>query len=372
MRYASQPIPKGRLSSAILLVLAFAAAAGCGRKERAPAAEEGGGAARSAVPVVVQALQPTNFQIAVDISGSTEAGQEVNISAEVGGTVTDFPHELGDTLAAGELILQVDARPYRAGVKQAKAGVLAAESAYLQTQRELERARQLMEKGRISDAEFEGVELRKLQAESGFYAAQATLEQAQIRLEHAEIRAPFAGRLAYKGIDEGEQIAPGMPVTAVIDLSGIVIRSSVSERDAVRIREGMDVDVSIPALGEEHFRGRVRALGVRSNPMTRSFDIEIEVDNESERILSGMAARGAVVVDRRLGALTIPTSAVVDQYGEPVVFVVTENQAERRPIELGLRSGDRFVVKDGLEFGERLIVKGQWSVKNGTTVEIKD
>ena len=163
-----------------------------------------------------------------------------------------------------------------------------------------------------------------------------------------------------------------MPVASVVDLSSVLILSSLSERDAVRVEVGMRVDVFVPALSEEHFEGRVSALGPRSDPATRSFPVEIRIPNPDGRLLSGMAARCSIHVEDREGALVIPAGAVVEQYGEPIVFTVEENLARRRTVTLGERSGDRVEVLEGLEAGARLVVQGQWTIKDGSAVQIEE
>ncbi len=370
MRMRKLDLPSCVLLASAGLILLLTAGA-CGRRERSPA-DDSEIAASRATPVVIQKIVPRTFESIVQVNGSTEAIHEVDIAAETGGTVASFPHELGDPLDAGELILKIDSRLLRAGVDQARAGMIAAEAAKKQTQRELERSRSLKEKGRISDVEFEGIELASLQAESGYLGARAALDQAELMLEHAEIRAPFAGRLAYKGAQEGELVAPGMPIASVVDLSGVLIRSSVSERDAVVIRAGMPVSVNVPALDQQTFVGRVRAVGVRSHPATRSFDIEIVVDDSASQILSGMAASASIVVGKQENAITVPSTAIVEQYGKPFTFVIVENVAQRRAVTLGKRSGDHVVITSGLETGEMLVIKGQWSIKDGAPVEIKE
>jgi len=360
-----------RGASLPLLVLAgLLLAAGCGRREANEAAGADTTSVRS-VPVAVQTVQPSLFRVTVDLSGSTEAVREADISAQVNGTVEAFPHQLGDRLAAGDVILRVDTRPYDAAVKQAEAQLLAAQAAHRQAERDLGRVRSLKDRERVSDAELEGAELAELQARSGRLAAEAGLTMARVQREHAEIRAPFAGRLVAKDVEAGEQIAPGMPLTAVVDLSSILIRSSVAEKDAARVAPGMPVDVFIPAIGETHFAGRVRALGARSHRATRSYPIEIEIPNTDGRLLSGMAARAAVIIEEREGVITVPAPAIVEQYGAPVVFVVREGRAERRDVALGPRAGDRVVVESGLAAGEALIVRGQWSVSDGMAVEVR-
>jgi len=354
------------LAPAALLLLIL----GCGRGGE-QAAEEAPEAVR-ALPVAVQTVQPSRFVVVVEPGGSTEAWREVDLAAEVAGTVLERPHELGDLVAENALLLRVDDRLYRAQVEQAEAGLLAAEAALKQARRELERSRSLKEKGRISDAEFEGVQLGALQAESGERAARAALDLARMQLEDCEIRAPFAGRLAYIGPEKGEQLAPGMPVASLVDLSSVLIRSSLSERDVVRVSPGMTVDVFVPALADQRFEGRVSAVGPRSDPATRSFPVEIRIPNAEGRLLSGMAARSSIRVEDREGSLVIPAGAVVEQYGEPIVFTVEENLARRRPVKLGLRSDDRVEVLEGLSAGDRLVVQGQWTIKDGSAVEIRE
>jgi RND family efflux transporter MFP subunit len=356
------------LTPVLLLILAV----GCGK---APESEAGGESAAQeveaarAVPVVVQQVRPSRFTVTLSPGGSTEAWREVDMAAQVGGTVLRVPHEMGDIVKKGDLLIEIDSRLYSAGVQQAKAGLLAAEGTHKQAQRNLERSRSLKENERISDVEFEAVKLGALQAESGMLAARAALDLASKSLEDCEIRSPFNGRVAMLIPEVGEQVAPGMPLAAVVDLSSVLIRTSISERDAVRINKGMPVDVFIPALQDLRFEGEVHSLGVRSDMMTRSFPLEIRVPNADGKLLSGMSARSSIRLEDRSGAIVIPAGAVVEQYGEPIVFTMQEGVARRQNISLGMREGDRVEVLEGLEAGEDLIVQGQWSVKDGTAVE---
>ena len=362
--------PVTTASTLLLLAALLAAVSACGRRQAAETAPAGD--APAAVPVETLTLAPDVFQRVVTLSGSTEALREVDISAKLAGSVERFDHELGDALADGELILSLDLRPFRAAVTQAEAGLLAARAAADKAAKEYERSRELKARDRISDAEMELAELAKLQSESARLGAEAALTMAKLQLEDAEIRAPFAGRLAFKGVDAHEQIAPGMPVAAVADLSRIVVRGSVAEREAVRLAVDMPARVTVPSLDDETFAGRVRAVGVRANPATRSYDVEILVENPERRLLSGMAARAEIVVDRQPNAMLIPGTAVVEQYGEPVAFVVEDGVARRRGLSLGAASGDRVLVTQGLAAGDRLIVKGQWSVRDGLAVAVTE
>ncbi|MCP4547392.1 MAG: efflux RND transporter periplasmic adaptor subunit [bacterium] len=358
-----------RLGFVILTMLALLVAAGCGRRKVPEAVEA---ESNIVTPVVTHIVAPVTFDLKVDLTGSTEAAREVDISAKVGGTVDHFPQLVGDVVAAGDLILRIDPRLHQAGADRARAGVLAAEAVHEHAGRELERGRQLKARERISDAEFEGIELASKQAASGLLSARAALAMAELQLEDCEIRAPFAGRITSREVEVGEQVGPGQPLTGVIDLGSIIIRSSLSERDAVQVREGMEVNVNIPALQEETFRGRVRSVGVRSDAATRSYSIEVEVVNPGGRILSGMAARGEIRLSSQAGVITTPVAAIVDQYGQAFVYVVKENMALRRKVKLGPRSGDDYIVESGLEAGDNLIVKGQFSVRDSMQVDIKN
>ncbi len=358
------------LTPALLLILAV----GCGKAPEGEAGADSESAAQEvaavrAVPVVVQQVRPSRFTVTLSPGGSTEAWREVDMAAQVAGTVLRVPYEMGDIVMKGDLLVEIDKRLYSAGVQQAKAGLLAAEGAHRQAQRNLERSRSLKDNDRISDVEFEAVELGALQAESGMLAARAALDLASKSLEDCEIRSPFNGRVAMLIPEVGEQVAPGMPMAAVLDLSSVLIRTSISERDAVRIKKGMPVDVFIPALQDLRFEGEVHSLGVRSDMMTRSFPLEIRVPNADGKLLSGMSARSSIRLEERSGAIVIPAGAVVEQYGEPIVFTMQEGVAQRQNIRLGLREGDRVEVLEGLAAGEELIVQGQWSVKDGTAVE---
>lgn len=352
----------------ILFVLALAGLS-CAKKE-VPAAPEP--TVQRAVPVLVQSLRESRFDLSIELSGSTEAWREANLAAEVAATVSSFPTRLGEELLEGQKILTLDSRLYRALLDQAEAGFLAAEAASEKASLELRRATKLRQKKHISDAEFEAVELAQKQAESARIAASAARDLAGLQLEDCEIRAPFRGRLALAAVEEGEQVAPGMPVAALVDLSRIRVRGALSESEVVKVSPGMPVNVQVPALGEHRFEGRVETVGVRSDPLTRSFPIEILVDNPDGKILSGMAVRNSIVVEQRPSAIVIPADAVVEQFGQPVAYVVLEGTARRTPLVLGARNGSQVEVLEGLSAGDRLIVSGQWSVRDGMAVEIQE
>lgn len=326
----------------------------------------------AATPVSVRTLAAEEFRQTLRLNGSTQARREVEIAAKLPGTVASFPAELGDRLAKGELILSLDLRPFETALAQAEAGLLAAEAAAAQAARELERARELKARERISDAELESVTLAERQAESARRAAAAGLEQARLQLEDARVLAPFAGRLAAKHVDAHEQVAPGMPVAALADLAQVRVRCSVSEQDVARLAAGQPATLSIPALGEARFPGALQAVGVRADPLTRSYAVEIVADNPGERMLSGMAARVEVEIARRPGAILIPGDAVVEQYGQPVAFVVEAGLARRRALTLGPTDGERVLVEAGLAAGDQLIVQGQWSARDGQPVALRE
>lgn len=363
-------LPSRRRALAFGAALVFGLPLGaCGRGGGGESAPD---STASATPVGVHTLVAEEFSQTLRLSGSTEARREVEIAAKLPGTVVAFPAEIGDQIAKGELILSLDLRPYEAALAQAEAGLLAADAAATRAGRELERAKELKARERISDAELEGVTLAERQAESARRAAAATLEQAQLQLEDARVLAPFAGRLAAKRVEAHEQVVPGMPLAALADLSQVRVRCSVSEQDVVRLAPGLPASLSIPALGEARFPGRVSAVGVRADPLTRSYEVEIVAENPDRRLLSGMAARVEVEIARRPGAILIPGDAVVEQYGEPVAFVVEGGLARRRALALGPIDGARVLVESGLAAGDRLIVQGQWSARDGQPVALRE
>jgi len=336
----------------IPLVLAFLG--GCAvNAEQAPSTQPGTLASVAASRVEVVVLEPSEAKLELDLPGEVGGERDANLAAANGGYVEQVFVADGEEVAEGKVLAYVDAALYRAQLDQAKAQL---EQAELELSR-LEKLGDL-----ASPAQLDGA---RTQAK----VAAAAQRQAENRLARAVIRAPFAGVVANVAVEPGESVAPGAPVVRVVQLDPAVVNLSVADRDIVSLEQGMPVEVTA-ASRSETFEGRVSRVSPAADLRTRSFPVEVEVDNERRLLLPGMIAR--VKAERALfeDAMVVPQDWIVTKRDRRGVFVEEENTAVWRDVVLGEILHDRVLVKEGLEAGDRVVVTGHRDLVDGDALVV--
>ncbi|MEN0066651.1 MAG: efflux RND transporter periplasmic adaptor subunit, partial [Myxococcota bacterium] len=298
-------------------------------------------------------LERAAATLELDRPGVVGGARAATLAAANGGYVEQVFVAEGQEVTEGQVLAYVDASLYRAQLDQAKAQLDQAEV-------ELKRLQALGDLA--SPAQLDGAGTQQK-------VARASLSQAQNRMARAVIRAPFAGVVATVGVEQGESVAPGAPVVRVVQLDPAVVNLSVADRDVVSIEKGMPVKVTA-ASRSKTFDGTVSRVSPAADLRTRSFPVEVEVPNEERLLLPGMIAR--VKAERPLfqDAMVIPQDWIVTKRDRRGVFVVNENTAVWRDIELGDVLHDRVLIKSGLKPGDRVVVTGHRDLVDGDALVV--
>jgi multidrug efflux pump subunit AcrA (membrane-fusion protein) len=297
-------------------------------------------------------------------------------------------------------------RAAEAAVAQAKAQLAAARSAAEDSRRDLERQRQLLAIGGASQQEVDHAQTRRDAAtsqvgvaEAGLAAAQERLSQlkegatqtqlalareqasqARTRLSYWQsqaafyvIRAPISGVVTRKAQYVGDLASPKAAILTLADTSRTVIRTSVTDEVASRLRVGMPVRAEVDALpGSQPLPLRVGRIYPSADPATRLVTVEMPAPMLAGKVKQGSLARLAMILERHDNAVVVPAYAVVARPGGKLVaFVVERGKAKERMIEPGIESGDRLEILSGLAPGDQLIVRGQERLKEGVEVKVK-
>ncbi|MCS7235280.1 MAG: efflux RND transporter periplasmic adaptor subunit [Armatimonadota bacterium] len=239
-----------------------------------------------------------------------------------------------------------------------------------------------------SQEEVEVLRRQVRQAEVALHQAEAQAAQARVSLEHARrvlaqaevavrqaravleesvVRSPVAGVVAQRAVDPGDTVTPSTRLLQLVTVDPAVVVLAVPEQELAAVQPGVQVEVTADALGGRRFRGRVVRQAPVLSPDTRTAEVRVEVANAEGALRPGMTARVRVVLGRRQGVVTVPLEAVVRQGGRPVVFVVEDGVARARPVVTGLSDGVRVEV-EGVRAGERVVVAGQESLRDGMPV----
>jgi cobalt-zinc-cadmium efflux system membrane fusion protein len=174
------------------------------------------------------------------------------------------------------------------------------------------------------------------------------------------LTSPIAGIVVERNATIGATVGSDANVFKIIDLSRVWIDANVFEKDLERVRRGQEVKVLVTAFPESSFSGRVILINSVVDPDTRSVKVRTEVPNPDGRLKPDMFANVQIITDLRRAAISIPQSAVLNDGGKTVVFVADGNGYKKRAVIAGIQSNDRVEIRDGLNAGDKVVVKGNY------------
>lgn len=299
-------------------------------------------------------LVPRTVVDRTSLPASLEPRHRAVLAAEVGGAVEAVRAELGQAVAAGQILATIDERALAQQVAEAEAWLRQADLQH-------ERARNLFERKAVTKAQL-------LDAVTNRDVATARLASAKLALDKARVRAPWAGRIAGRHVEVGSFVAPGTPLFELVDASRVKVRAEARAADVGFLAVGREVEVSFDAFPGEVFPSRIERLGAELDPQSRTLAVEAELANSAGRLKPGMLARLDVPRQTVAGAFVVPMSALIDLGGTKAVWTVVEGRAVRREVTTGVVIGEEIVVL-GLPAGTQVIVEGQQAVGENQPVE---
>ena len=286
-----------------------------------------------------------------------EPNRVVTIAAEVAGRIERIGPEKGDTVSAGELLIELNSDLLRPQLEMAKTQVQFNEIEY-------ERMANLVKENATARRDLDN-------ARTQLDISKAQLDQIASRLERTRILAPLTGVLNNLLVEEGEYVDPGVPVAEIVETDPVKAVVEVPENDIGFFTVGYTAEILADIKGEETLKvGQLSFISELADPQTRSTRVEISLENKQRLLLSGQIVR--VRLTRRIlkDAIMIPLLAVIPMEEGKAVYVVNSTEAQRREVKLEIIQGDRIQVTDGLKPGDRLIIAGHRFVAPGQTVNL--
>jgi membrane fusion protein (multidrug efflux system) len=335
-----------------LLAALAAALAGCGAESNSkPAAS-----APRAHLVELAVAEPGRLAYTADRAGSLRAQREVRIVNQEEGRLTAVRVREGDRVRAGDVLVRYDDRILRAELDKASATLAQAELDH-------ERSRQLKEKGFVSeDAVQRAATAREI--------ASAQVRLLRARVQHMTITAPFDGVVARRLVEPGNVTSQHTHLLTVIDPSQLVTDVNVSELVMPYLAVGDRAEVRIDALGEKLHPGKIARIHPAIDPATRTGRLEVVLNPVPKGARAGQFCR-VVLSTGASEQLVVPLAALQrDVKGEFVyVFHDADGTVRRAGVATGLRLADRVEIRDGLERGAQVVVKGLLGLGAGMRVK---
>ncbi len=337
------------------------------------AATDGKAESQKIVAVTVTTVGHGAMTSQIRATGAIEGAHEADVISETSGKVVSITAEVDSYLPAGGRIAQVESELQGISLDQARAQTAAAQAGSDKSELDLRRIKSLYTQNAVSESQLENAELAAKAALAQFRSAQAAEKLAQKQFDDTALRTPIAGRLAQKFITVGKMVTPGMKVATVVDDSRLKLDVGVPEEDVSSIRQGDNVEITSDAVPGTAFHGEVKSVGLKADQMTRTFQVEIEFQNDKLRSMkSGMFARAVITTSVRDDALVIPADAVIESNGSGYsVFIVRDSHASRRQITVGARTDSLVAITSGLAPGDTVVTFGQQNLRDGAPVQYR-
>ena len=306
------------------------------------------------MPVRTRAVERGEIVAYISTFERLEAERWVDVVARTAGMATNLHVEEGDRVKAGDILLQLDKDQLALRLKQA-------EVAFEQAGATFKRTKTLFERGLVSNEEYDG-------AKHQFQNSEVSLEEAQLNLTYADIRAPIPGVVMQRSVEVGDMVQNNQQVLAIADLDPLLVRIRIPEKRMHQVRPGQEARLLIDALPQHSFAGKVRMINPGVDPQSGTVKVTLEVPPGQGTLKPGMFAQVQIITERHEQALLIPKKALILETDEDDVFVLVDDKAERRRVELGFAEGDRVEVLNGLSDGDQVITVGQEGLKDGAAV----
>lgn len=323
----------------------------------APAATGPNAAARNAAAppprVVVAPVEVRDLVTSIEALGTSQANESVTITAKLTDTISQVRFEDGQLVETGDVLVELTNREQTALLAEAEANV---EDARLQWRRLAD----LLEQRSVPVSQVD-------EAKARLTAAQARYDSILARLADRLIRAPFSGLLGFRQVSAGTLVTPVTPITTLDDIATIKLDFTVPETLLASLRPGLVVAASAAAWPEREFRGEVRTIGSRVDPVTRAITARALVANDELLLRPGMLLTVQIDTNPRQ-ALTLIDAAIIQDGETSFVFVMKDERVQRREIRTGQRSNNLVEILEGLAAGELVVVEGQIKLRDGMPV----
>jgi membrane fusion protein (multidrug efflux system) len=372
---ASRPMKKRMfIMAGLVLVLVAVLALGKFLQIRKMIASSPKPGAQTVTAVKLQALE---WQPQLSAVGTMNPVRGVDVTTEIAGLVRSIEFKSGQEVAAGALLVQLNAD---ADVAQLRTYEAAAELAGTVLVRDKEQyAVQAISKAQL-DAD-----------EADLKAKRATVDQQVANVAKRAIRAPFSGRLGITAVHAGQYLNPGDKIVPLQTLDPIYVDFNLPQKQVGGLAVGQNVTLTVDAFSGQAFAGRITAINPRVDPSTRTVQIQATIPNRTRTLLPGMFANVAIDLGPKQRYLTLPQTAITyNPYGS-TVFVIRPAEAPKEAakdakgppppaagtpvaqqvfVTTGPTRGDQVAILTGLKEGEQVVTSGQIKLKNGTPVVV--
>lgn len=336
----------------------FAQVSGRGVASNTASARSADGAKTPPQAVSVEAARVTLDTVVEDIRavGTLRPNEAVTVAPEIAGRIERIAFREGQTVKAGDVLVELDASILRAERAKARSDLTLARANH-------DRAFRLANQGM-------GTVRARDEALGAFQAAEANFALAEARLQKATLRAPLSGVVGLRTISVGAYVAPGERIVELADIDPIKLDFRVPELALSNVRRGQRVRITVDALPDKVFEGDIYAIDPIVDVSGRAIRLRARIPNPNGELSPGLFARVLLVVERRENALLVPESAIFAKGDKQLVYRVVNGRAVQTVVMLGKRRPGQVEILSGLGRDALVVTAGHQQIREGAHLKI--
>lgn len=353
---------------AALVASTALAISACGGDKAAQAQQKSAEAVKPTVGVIT--VQPENVLLENNLPGRLEAVRSAPIVPQVSGIVKRRLFKEGSYVKAGQPLYQLEDASYMASLASARASLLSAQAQAAKATADMARYRPLVEADAISQQEWDAAVAAKRAADAAVQSSEAAIRSAQVNINHARITAPISGFIGESKVTEGALVSAGTTQMALIQQTDpMYVNITMSANDMMKLRQqlvskervlnpSIEVGIVLEDGTEYPYKGRMLFVDPTVDETTGQITVRVEVPNPDLILMSGLYVRVKLPLAGVLNAFVVPQQAVTRGTPDVVMVVTPEGKIEPRPVKITGQKGSNWVVTEGLNAGDKVIVEG--------------
>jgi multidrug efflux system membrane fusion protein len=329
------------------------------------------------VPVTVATAERRTVPFELAATGTVEPIQTVAVQAQVSGVLQRVAFKEGDEVKKGQVLFQLDPRPYRAAFEQASALLARDRAQAANAAQEAKRYESLVEKEFVTSQQYEQARTNAASAQATLAGSQAAVDQARLNLQYATIRAPISGRTGSLLIREGNLVRANStePLVKINQLRPILVRFAVPATNLplIQVHAGNNLVVRAePSGGGDPSEGTLTFVDNAVDSTTGTILLKGRFPNDDGTLWPGGFVNVRLQLYVEPDALVIPAAAVVSgQQGSFVFVIQADSSASTKAVTVNRTAGDFAIVSGDVQPGDRVVVDGQLRLRQGSKVQIK-
>ena len=358
-----------------IALLVCAALAGCSREQKNAKAS----GPPPAVPVGVATVQQRDFPVYLTGLGSVQAFNTVDLKSRIDGQIMQVNFQEGQDVKQGDLLIQIDARPYQVALQTANANLQRDEAQLNNAKVQYERMKALYAGGVIAKQDLDTQEASFGQYEGTIAADRAAVDSAKLNLSYTRITSPINGRIGLRQVDIGNyvQASSTTPMVVITQLHPIAIVFTLPEDQLQAVRQRMKqgtlvVDVYGRDDQTRLSTGKLLTIDNQIDQTTGTAKLKAVFENPENSLWPNQFVNVHLLLETRKDALTMPASAIQRGPQGTFTYVVdAKNTVQVKPVQIALTQGNTVVIESGLQAGDRVVTDGQEKLQPGSRVNVQ-